>query len=301
MIKRFRIFITLILLSGNLYAQQVYKNLNPSVLGDGIISTSSTYDTHPSFSPSGKTLYFLRCAADISKSTIYYADLVKGKWTTPKVVSFSGKYFDADPFVTKDGKTMYFTSNRPIKAGDPARKDTDIWKVQWIDNIGWGKPTHLDFPFSSEGDEHYPTIADNGNMYFGSSRPGGFGESDLYRVKKNGSSKYIIENLGKEVNTANNEYEPFIQKDERFLLFMATIPNGLANADFYISYFRHGKWTPKEKIKAPINSSATEWAPKLSRDGKVLYFGSTRKRLATAKDELSDIYYISTAGLSFVK
>ena len=143
----------------------------PQIFGAGVISTGD-YDTHPAFSPDGKTLYFLKCTADINTCTICVSHFKNNRWTEPMVAPFSGQYWDVDPFVTKDGKTVYFSSNRPLKEGDPAKADTDIWKVD-VTSSGWGPPVRLDSPISSKGSEYYPTLADNGTIYFGSTCDGG--------------------------------------------------------------------------------------------------------------------------------
>jgi len=119
------------------------------------------------------------------------------------------------------------------------------------------------------------------------------------------------ENLGDSINTPDNEYEPYISPDESYLIFMATYPNGLGNADLYISHRVDGVWSKAKKLPEPINSSATEWGAKVTRDGKYLFFGSSRNkiidvlpqredmktfdlRLHSTGNGLGDIYYIDT-------
>ena len=295
---------------------QGYSNKNmlpqPTIFDEGVISTSD-YETHPAFSPSGDTLYLLKCLADANFCTICVSYHSGGKWTIPQVVSFSGQYNDADPFVTKDGKTVYFVSNRPLQEGGTAKEDWDIWKVE-RNATGWSKPTHLDSPISSEAGEYFPTLADNGNLYFGSSREGGKGKSDIY-VSKFINGKYTDPvNLGDSINTTDNEYEPFIAIDESYMIFMATKPDGIAHADFFISYNIKDKWSKAEKLAGPINSPATEWGGKGTRDGKYFFFGSSRnkidnrlpqrestqqyeKRLNSAGNGLGDIYQVDIAAL----
>lgn len=270
----------------------------PMIFGDHIISTVNAYETHPSFSPSGDTVYFLKCAPDISTSSIYMSHKKKGQWSAPSQLIFSGKYFDADPFVTKDGNTLYFTSNRPVNNGDTVKADTDIWKVVKTSGTAWSKPIHLGAVVNSDQAEHYPTIADNGNMYFGSERAGGTGGADIYYSGLvNGQFSSPV-NLGA-LNSVANEYEPFIAPDESWIIFMATIPNGLSNADFFISYRVKGTWSAPVKLKSPVNSSATEWAPHITRDGKYFFFGSTRNRVPADPKAigLSDIYFLPVKDL----
>ena len=284
----------------------------PRIFAEGIISTGD-YETHPAFSPTGDTLYFLKCFPDANFCTICVSYKNDTTWTIPEVAPFSGKWLDADPFVTKDGKTIYFVSNRPVKEADAVKPDWDIWKTQ-RNAEGWDKPIHLDSPFNSSGSEFFPTIADNGNFYFGSSREGGKGRADIY-VSKLINGKYANpENLGDSVNTPDNEYEPFIAPDETYIIFMATFPNGIANADFCISYNKNGRWSKAKKLPAPVNSEATEWGGKVSRDGKYFFFGSNRNkinnvlpgneniqqlnaRLKAAGNGLGDIYYVNFSSL----
>ena len=287
----------------------------PKLFAEGIISTGD-YETHPAFSPSGDTVYFLKCTPDMNLCVICVSYKKNGAWTKPEVVPFSGKYVDVDPFVTKDGNTIYFASNRPVEINGAVKPDWDIWKVQRTDT-SWGEPVHLDSPFNSSASEYFPTIADNGNFYFGSSREGGKGRADIY-VSKFANGQYTtIQNIGDSVNTADNEYEPFIAPDESYLIYMATVPNGLANADFYISYNRNGKWSKGKKISEPVNSLATEWGGKVTRDGKYFFFGSSRSlldatlpvlprkenmqefenRINSCGNGLGDIYYVDISAI----
>lgn len=282
----------------------------PVLFGKDVISTGA-YETHPAFSPSGDTVYFLKCMADLSVCAICVSYKNNNNWSKPEVVPFSGQYQDVDPFVTKDGNTFYFASNRPIKKGDAAKDDWDVWKVTKTNN-GWEEPVHLDSPVNSMASEYFPTMADNGNLYFGSSRNGGKGGADIYMIKPVNGKYKTIENLGDSINTAGNEYEPYIAPDESFMIFMAT-PDRVANADFYVSYNINGKWTKAVKLDA-VNSSTTDWGGKMSRDGKYFYFGSTRssiisllpqkenieqfnKTLNAPENGLGDIYMIEVSGL----
>jgi hypothetical protein len=69
---------------------------------------------------------------------------------------------------------------------------------------------------------------------------------------------------------------------------MATRPNGLANADFYISHRVNGEWSKARRLPAPINSDATEWGGKIGRDGK-FYFGSSRNKIVDVLPQREDM------------
>src|SRR5262245_60479539 len=84
----------------------------PAVFGEGVISTGE-YESHPAFTPDGRTLYFVRSTPEFTGWTIHVTRHTDGRWSTPKVAPFSGKHRDADPFSSADGKQLYFISDRP--------------------------------------------------------------------------------------------------------------------------------------------------------------------------------------------
>ncbi len=283
----------------------------PRIFAEGIISTGD-YESHPAFSPDGDTLFFVKMAPDLSKWTIFVSHYKNGHWDVPEIAPFSGQYWDADPYFTKDGNTLFFISNRPLEEGKP-QKDFDIWKVEKSEGA-WGKPIRLDSPINSETSEYYPTVTDTGTMYFGSRRKGGKGGSDIYVSRLKNGKYQESENLGESVNTAGNEFEPWIAFDESFLIFMATPSESLEEADFYISYNEQGQWSKAKPLPAPFNSGVTEFSPRVTRDLKYFFFSSTRNkhdlkflnaettsgmttRIRESGNGLGDIYQVDFAAL----
>ena len=287
----------------------------PTVFGTGIISTGE-YDTHPAFTPDGRTLYFLRSTPNFNHWTILVTRFLQGRWTTPEVAPFSGQYSDADPFITPDGSRLYFISNRPVPG--KAKPDLDIWVVNKTDN-GWSEPQNPGSPINSPGNEWYPTLSTNGTIYFGSDREGGKGRNDIYRSRLIDGKYQPAENLGDIINTQFNEFEPLIAADESFLIFMC---GGRADArggfDLYITYNQNGTWSKPENLGDEINSAGNEYSPTISPDGKYFFWGSTRgfadkplakrynyrelmEKLRGPGNGLGDIYQIDIAELKIKK
>jgi Tol biopolymer transport system component len=292
------------------------KPLNePTLFAEGIVSTGD-YDSHPAFTPDGKTLYFVRSTPNFSLWTILVTRFDKGRWSTPEVAPFSGQYSDADPFITPDGSRFYFISNRPVAGkADP---DLDIWAMEKT-AAGWSEPKNVGAPVNSSGSEWYPTIAANGTIYFGSDREGGKGRTDIYRCRLVDGKYAQAENLGDVINGAFNEFEPLIAPDESFLIFMAGgRADGRGGFDLFVSYNRNGVWTKPANLGDKINSSGNEYSPTISRDGKYFFWTSTRgfadktlekrlnyqeliNRLRSPRNGLGDIYQIDMSELKIGK
>jgi len=243
----------------------------PKIFAEGVLSTGD-FESHPAFTPDGRTLYFLKNAPDFSFWTIVVSNFRNGRWQAPEVAPFSGRYSDADPFITPDGSRLYFISTRPLDAkagGGP--KDLDIWMVERAAS-GWGEPKNLGVPVNSPGAEWFPTVASDGTIYFGSDREGGKGRTDIYRARLVGGKYERAENLGEEINTQFNEFEPLIAPDQSFLIFMC---GGRQDArggfDLYLSYNREGRWTKPVNLGDKINSPGNEYSPAISPDGKYFF------------------------------
>lgn len=246
----------------------------PTVFAPGQISTGD-FESHPAFTPDGITLYYLKASPNFSYWTMVSSAFRNGRWQAPAVVPWSGQYRDADPFLTPDGQHLYFISDRPVDG--KAKEDLDIWVVD-RQGSGWSAPRHLDAPVNSPGNEWFPTLAADGTIYFGSDREGGLGKTDLYRCRRAGGAYGPAENLGPNVNSAFDEFEPLINADQTLLIFMASgRPEGKGGGDLYVSSSTDGTtWQPARNLGEPINSRFLEISPKVSPDGKWFFFASTR-------------------------
>jgi Tol biopolymer transport system component len=275
----------------------------PTLFAEGVVSTGE-YESHPAFTPDGRTLYFVRSTPEFTGWTIYVTHHADGRWSMPKVAPFSGKHRDADPFVTADGKALYFISDRSPD-GRP-KEDMDIWVMTRAANGSWGEPRNLGAPENSTGSEWLPRLTSNGTLYFGSDRPGGLGKTDLYRARRVGETFAEPENLGPALNSAAEEYEGAIAPDESFIVLMAAgRPDDRGGGDLYFSERKDGAWTPARNLGPAINGPGLEIGPSYSPDGKTVYFSSVRRaadiprgaRPNRARNGLGDIYRIDLGAL----
>lgn len=281
-----------------------------SLFAPGEISTGE-YESHPCFSADGTTLYFLKSSPQFDHWTIVVSHLAGGHWTKPEVAPFSGRWSDADPWLSPDGKRLYFISDRP--ASDQPKNDLDIWYVDQTAS-GWAEPVNVGAPVNSAGNEWFPSLARDGTLYFGSDRTGGIGQTDIYAARFADGKYAEPENLGEAINSRFDEFEACITPDERALIVMSVRPGGRGQGDLYVSHKRDGKWGALEILDDPVSTAGFEVGPHVSPDGKELFFSSTRsepfdpkakrldyvqlsKRLNSPGNGLGDIYRIDMSVL----
>ena len=109
---------------------------------------------------------------------IYQINKTGDTWSSPKALNFNTPEYDEDfPFLTDDGKTLYFSSNRRESIGG-----YDVFKVVWDDNANnWSKPENVGFPINTIDNEFQFQISHGSNTgYFSSNRLHSKGEYDIY-------------------------------------------------------------------------------------------------------------------------
>ncbi len=260
----------------------------PVLFGEGVISTSDD-EFGGTFSPDGKICYFSKSVLRFYIDVICYSEYKDGRWQTPKIAPFSGEYRDFDPVLSPDGTKMVFTSNRPVNG--KLRPDYDIWMVQKNGVGDWGEPIHLDSTINSPYDEHFASISSSGTIYFSSNRPGalgGDGDADFYFSKPANGHYGPAVHLLDSVSTPAYELDCFIAPDESLLLLGAYgRSDGFGNYDIYISKKVNGKWTPSVNLGPLINSKFRDYSPRVSPDGRYLFFTSEKDFSAKPFDKIS--------------
>lgn len=275
----------------------------PKLFAEGIISTGNKADElFPTFSPDGKTIYFVRRVPE-GNFTIYSSNLEKSSWTKPKVLPFSGKYSDQETFMSPDGKRLYFTSNRPIKSSEPIA-GRDLWFAEIDEKGSWKKPIHVGEPVSrkpppKDAENRFlglalgPFVDMNKTLYFWTYGPeNSEGASDIYRSQFTKGNYTEPENIGKAINSKNYETMPFISSLGSFMLFSGdSRPGSLGGEDIYISFFLRGKWAEPKSLGNLVNSPEYDFAPRISPDGKYLFFSSNRNVEGEGRGK-QNIYFI---------
>lgn len=149
------------------------ENLGPPV-------NSDKWESQPSISSDGKTLYFSsNRAGGKGGADIFVTHLApNGEWTEPRNLgdSINTAGYEETPFIHADGRTLYFTSNGHVSMGGK-----DIYMSRLDEKGIWSTPKNLGYPINTWKDEMGLFVDASGKLaYFGSDRDGGFGKLDIY-------------------------------------------------------------------------------------------------------------------------
>jgi Tol biopolymer transport system component len=226
------------------------------------------FESHGAFDYARNDFYFVRSSRDFRGWRIMVSHCSKKGRETPVDATFAGDGVEADPFITPDGKHLYFISTRSTDGRQ--HKDLDIWRTDRQAGSGWGIPQRLPEPVNSRSQEWFPRPAADGWLYFGSGRPGGFGKTDIWRARQDANGTWQVENAGAAINTAGDEYEPLPSPDGKRMIVMAS--DGL-----YMTRFENGRWLPKQKLGNEVNVNGTEIGAAFSPSGQSVLFSRDTK------------------------
>lgn len=130
---------------------------------------------------------------------LYKATKEGDKWANSKPLPFNSKEYSVrNPSVSKDGKTLYFSSDMPGGLGGE-----DIWKVS-VDGDTYGTPENLGSNVNTEANESFPSIQDDNVLFFSSNGRQGFGGYDVFKQNTNTNEKAT--NLGEPVNSQKDDF-----------------------------------------------------------------------------------------------
>jgi outer membrane protein OmpA-like peptidoglycan-associated protein/tetratricopeptide (TPR) repeat protein len=215
----------------------VYK----STMGDtGTFSDATTvtelnskyHDGPVTISTDGNTMYFSSDSfreglfekdkvnkLKLGKNNLYKATKNGDTWGNITPLPFNSKEFSlSNPSLSRDGKTLYFSSNMPGSLGG-----VDIWKVA-VNGDTYGTPENLGNKVNTEGNESFPFIADdNSTLYFASSGKQGLGGYDVYQIDLAKGTEAV--NMGKPVNTEKDDFS-FTFNKAKNIGFLSSNRNG---------------------------------------------------------------------------
>jgi len=256
------------------------------IVGVGDISTQRN-EAFPTIDPVTGSIWYSSYDESFDEQTITYARWNGVSWSTPEVASFSGQWGDRAPRFSQDGATIYFSSNRPL-ADNRADTGMHIWTVH-RQGDSWGPPVPLAPPVNSDSNDMHVSATDDA-IWFASTREGGFGRSDIYRLGMGDS----LVHLAAPINDENSQPDLWVSADESWMILVITgAADGYGGDDLYVTKFDGSRWSKPVNLGPEINSEEYEYGPSVSPDGQYLYFTSHRGGSA-------DIYRVPVARLTKV-
>jgi hypothetical protein len=257
----------------------------PEIVAAGVISTEKG-ETPGSFTLARDELYFDRVLNHLDHWTIASARMEQGSWSRAETAPFvDPRYSDRDPFLSPDGRRLFFSSDRPA----PGKNDRsyDLWTVERRADGSWGVPARLPEPINTITHEGTPVVTRDGTLYFKSGRPGAYGRIDLYRARPVEGGYAAPENVGPLINTRTTG-AAFVTPDERVMLLLLRDPKDGRRVSLAVSANRNGAWTRPRVLTSGL--AAHTDALVVSPDGRHLYF-------ASQETGSGDLYRIDLRGL----
>jgi len=278
------------------YLGQTPPGDTPEVFAPGIVCTENMEFMY-GFYKAGALFFFVRTSPDSgiewTDIPVQRTEIKNGKWTKPKEAEITGRPWIYEYPDAPEGTIIIFAWRRNLDGSGP-RGDIDLWKSVKKPE-GWTPPERLSSPVNTEKFDSWPSIAENGNLYFFSTREGGVGRADLYRsILQDGEYKEV-ENLGSDINSEVFDHDPFIAPDESYLMWCSNRSGGYGGDDLYIAYKKEdGGWSRPFNLGEKINTPANETRPYVTADGKYLFFVSDA-------NNNTDIYWVDAGILEKLK
>lgn len=276
------------------YLGQSPPGMEPEIFARDIIS-DPMQNRDVAMTPDGNEMYFGLASGGIF--TIIRSERVDGRWSRPEVAPFAADpdINDFEPCISPGGELFLFLSTRPPEGQEPRGgwAYQNIWAMDRREG-GWSEPYDLGPPINTDAAEFFPSLTSDGTLYF---TRGGGGEYYIYRSRPTDKGYAEPERLGPGVNAGAAQYNAFIANDESYLIYLVTEnERNIGVIDYYISFRNEDDtWTGPINMGPKINRPGARGAsPYVTRDGRYLFFSSTRplgEGVTLTYDLIRNLYY----------
>jgi Tol biopolymer transport system component len=218
--------------------------------------------------PNGTIRVFAKENSDKTKLFVSYK--TSRKWTTPDLLDLPHRNTLTSPsFSPADGR-LYYSSDAEVQ-DMPGRKDLNLWSAK-VTADGTSDATPLPLSINTGANEISPALDAEGHLYFSSnhSRAGG-GGFDIMRASPQADGTWQVEPLP-QLNDFRADAHLAITADGNRLMFYSHRTPKAGSVDIWVSDRVDGKWTAPVNAGDVINTSAIEFGPGLSGNGKTFFF-----------------------------
>ncbi len=187
-------------------------------------------------SANGKYMFFTACNREDGKGDcdIYFTKKENGRWLKPMNLGapVNTKYYEGQPSISPDEKTLYFISNRTGSID----KSYDIWTSTIGENGKFSTPKNIGNTLNTPGIEQSPFIhLDNQTLYFSSDGHQGMGGMDIFITKKDKDNKWQEpKNIGYPINTSKDDFSLIVNARGNIAYFASERDSGYGKKDLYV-------------------------------------------------------------------
>ena len=189
------------------------------------------------FTEDGNTMYFTRNnytdkeyqvdSNNINHLKLYRAKNMDGDWKVEELPFNSDSYSNAHPALSPDGKTLYFSSDRP---GGKGR--SDLYRVT-ITEDGFGTPESLGDGINTEGRDTFPFVSSKNRLYFASDGHVGLGGLDIFVTEIQDAGFDEVFNLGRPVNGPMDDFTFIVDETTGAGYFASNRAESTGDDDIY--------------------------------------------------------------------
>ncbi len=257
--------------------------INPVSLGKTVNIFHSQY--FPSLTADKEMLIFTGYNRNNQDENLYVSYLKNKVWTSPAPISanINSPENEGTAAISADGRTLVFTAcNTKNSLGS-----CDLF-VSYKEGNNWPKAINLGENINTREWESQPSLSADGTvLYFVSDRRGGQGKRDIYISKKNNDGDWSpAQNLGNEINTADDEISPFIHPNGISLFFASDGYPGLGGMDIFFSEKFNNKWSLPENFGYPINTTRDQVSLFITADNKRGYYSLEQNQDEASRNSL---------------
>lgn len=241
--------------------------INSEIFAPYLISTKQK-QRDLAISPDGTEIYYTVFENGLD-GNIYFIKKTGDLWSAPSIASFSGGKQDLEPAFGDNGNKLFFSSKR-------GGASFDIYYSEKAADGSWGTAKSVGSPINTSVNEFYPSVANDGSIYFTANYDHGAGGEDIWYSKYLDGTYQTPISLPN-VNTATDEFNAYVDPDEKFIYFGSFgRADGLGGGDIYTSTNNNGAWSSGRNLGTSVNTGGLDYSPFVSPDGRILFFTSQR-------------------------
>jgi ankyrin repeat protein len=259
------------------YFGQTGASFTPQLFSSGIVSSIFLEHSPVEFSPDAKEAYWTSDFRDFgpTEGKVYFSRQVEGRWTSPQIAPFSKKLNCYNPVISYDGNKLYFFAALPTE--DPEEHVPNIFVVA-RKKEGWSEPQIVEIPNIRGYLMTQFSVARDGTLYYAINPEDDEKSWDIYRSRLVKGHYTEPESLGGSINTPYWDSYPYIDREQRYMIFTSMgRPDSFGGMDLYISFRKDDdSWAEAINMGDEINSNSVDTFANVSPDGKWLFFVSGR-------------------------